>query len=329
MRAAKVAIDHFLRLGLLGGWILLVVGLLLHFSVKDRFYPLALPFYGLPLPVLAGLAAGLALFQTQARHLKFIAALLCVAITSLWLSRSLHWRENPSNHPGEQNLNVLVWNLSRPNSPSQKLVELILAHQPHIASIVEPGGEAGDLIAWYEERLPGYEVAWMPRGILWFSRLPSRYRSRGKLDGLGAYAYFEVQHSSGLFRFVSVDVFPYPHHPRTGQLREALEWTGNEPHSIIAGDFNTPLESVHFEPYRAHLTNAFEAAGRGFRETWFWGLPLLSLDQIWCGPEWKPLAVRKIHTTASDHAALLATFQRQPRSTISVEPGDQTDKVHP
>ncbi len=321
----SLILSTLVRLTLAAGWLLLGAGILLHATVRDGIDRIAIAFYALPLPVLAALALGLSGCRSQSRRSRAIAALLAIALFAAWITRSHHGGAISSE---SADLTVLVWNLSRPEAPSEKLVQLILEHQPDVISIVEPGRKAGDHISWYEERLPGYKAAWMPRGILWLSRVPSRYRSRGKLDGIGAYAWFDVRHPSGMFRFVSIDVHPYPLLPRKPQLTEALAWTEGRPHAILAGDFNTPLESVHFAPYRTELTNAFEKAGRGFRETWFWGLPLLSLDQIWCGPEWLPLSVKKIHTTASDHAALLATFQRvKPGS--SVQSGNQPHESQP
>jgi endonuclease/exonuclease/phosphatase (EEP) superfamily protein YafD len=75
------------------------------------------------------------------------------------------------------------------------------------------------------------------------------------------------------------------------------------------GDFNTPSESVHYETFRQHMNDALDTAGTGFRETWFWGLPLLSLDHIWLGKDWHILEARKIWTRSSDHAALFARMR--------------------
>lgn len=325
MAAVRSSLAWCVRLCLLAGWLVLGAGILLHLTVRDSVDPLAVVFYGLPLPVLAGLASGLAVCRSQSRSRRVTAGVLALLLLFVWVSRSFHRGGEVAKNP---DLTILVWNLSRPDTPSDTLVKLVRDHQPDVVSIVEPGRDAGEHIPWYEEQLPDYTAAWMPRGILWLARVPSRYRSRGKLDDLGAYAWFEVNHPSGVFRFVSVDVYPLPLRPRGPQLDEALAWADHQPHAIIAGDFNTPLESVHFSAYRGSMANAFDVAGHGFRETWFWSLPLLSLDQIWCGPEWRPLGVRKIHTRVSDHAALLATFQRLP-APDSGQAGDQPDKPHP
>jgi len=103
--------------------------------------------------------------------------------------------------------------------------------------------------------------------------------AKGRLDSLGAYAVFESQLNGRTQRFVTIDVYGPPMLPRTGQLAEALSFTNQDPKVIIMGDFNTPYESVHFDPFRKeHLQDALTCGGRGFRESWFYGLPLLSLD---------------------------------------------------
>jgi hypothetical protein len=207
---------------------------------------------------------------------------------------------------------VLFWNLCRPEEPFQPLIRMINELKPDLVSCVEPGFNAAEHLAAYRAALPGYDVQFMPRGILWLSRLPSRYRDRGKLDGTEAYAIFEAELPGRTQRIVTVDVHADPKLPRTGQLRESLRFAGDDPRVILMGDFNTPSESVHYEAFRQHMNDALDTAGTGFRETWFWGLPLLSLDHIWLGKDWQILEARKIWTRSSGHAALFARMRWAP-----------------
>jgi endonuclease/exonuclease/phosphatase (EEP) superfamily protein YafD len=49
-------------------------------------------------------------------------------------------------------------------------------------------------------------------------------------------------------------------------------------------------------------------------ETWPCGLPLLSIDHIWVGPDWQVIKADKFwRLTGSDHAALLVTVRRKPK----------------
>jgi endonuclease/exonuclease/phosphatase (EEP) superfamily protein YafD len=152
----------------------------------------------------------------------------------------------------------------------------------------------------------------MPRGSLWLSRPASRHRARGKLDDIGAYARFEVNLPGGAFPVVVADVHPGLLRPRSRQLDEVLQHALGRTDAVLVGDFNTPLESVFLDAFRARFTSALEAAGTGFRETWPCGLPLLSLDQVWAGADWQVLEARKIwRLTGSDHAALYVRLRRR------------------
>ncbi|MBV6498788.1 MAG: hypothetical protein CJBNEKGG_01016 [Prosthecobacter sp.] len=307
----------FRRILQTGGWLALALGLVLQLWLKDRHMVLALVFYALPKPCLAGLA--LLLFRLGRGWRRMMAATAFVMISGWWIAASWSSGNVAVSAPARIDANktaeevtILYWNLCRPRGLDRQAVELVESLKPDIAAFVEPGPNVGELLDEYEQLLPGYRASWMPRGILWLSRLPSRHRVRGKLDDMGAFARFEVNLPGGAFPMVVADVHPGLWRPRLHQLDEVLQHSLGRADAVLAGDFNTPLESVFFEPYRARLTNVLEAAGRGFRETWPCGLPLLSLDQVWAGADWQVLEARKIwRLTGSDHAALYVRLRRR------------------
>lgn len=301
-----------LRLSKIGLWGLLVFGILLQLWLKDRHLLWTLFFYAMPKPCLALLAAGLALFSKQRGRL--MAGLSCLAITAWWLSAS--YRRGPEILPSvaarkaDDEVTMLYWNLARPAALDEEMIALMKTWQPDMAAFVEPGKNVETLLAEYEKQLPAYHAAWMPRGILWLTRVPSRYRDRGKLDGIGAYARFDVDGLGPTFPVVVADV--HPGYPRKAQLQEVLTHSLDRRDAILVGDFNTPLESVFFEDYHAKFQNALEAAGSGFKETWPIGLPLLSIDHFWIGPDWQILQAQKIwDLSGSDHAALWVKLKRR------------------
>ncbi|MCA1964862.1 MAG: endonuclease/exonuclease/phosphatase family protein [Prosthecobacter sp.] len=302
------------------GWVMLLLGIALQLGLRDRHPAWTLLFYAMPRPCLAALALALAWICKNHPFLRTTALALAAAISLGWLGSSWQPRLMPSALPAHgkpppaagPHFTLLFWNLCRPRGLHPQAVQLIQQLKPDIAAFVEPGPAAGTLLTEYEARLPGYQAAWMPRGILWLSRLPSRYRERGKLEGAGAYARFEVQGLGAPFPIVVGDVLPHLFHPRTQQLRELLAQAQGRPDAILVGDLNTPLESVHFDAWRARYQNALESRPRLLRETWPCGLPLLSLDQAWVGPAWEILEVRKVwRLTGSDHAALWLHLQRR------------------
>ena len=75
----------------------------------------------------------------------------------------------------------------------------------------------------------------------------------------------------------------------------------DDPRAIVLGDFNTPPETRWCGDWQGTLTLANNGPHRGFRETWAFGLPLLTLDQIWLGKGWQ--AIWTEHSRhGSDHA---------------------------
>ncbi len=292
------------------GWLLLAAGLLLQFGLKDRLPGLALLFYALPKPCLLALACVLALWPGATRRSRLGALSLAVALGLTWLDPRLE--PPPAVPPRDDDLRLLVWNVARPQGPHNGLIELVRARQPHIVAVIEPGRVQPDWLRAYEQALPGYRADWMPRGLLWLSRVPSRYRERGKLDGSGAYARFEVNGPWPTFPVVVADVFAHLLHSRRGQLQEVLAQAQDRSDALLVGDLNTPLESVFLEAWRARYRNVFEARPGGLAETWPLGLPLLSLDQVWVGPDWQVVGVEKLwRVRDSDHAALWVVLRRR------------------
>lgn len=305
---------HLLRIALGLGWIALLAGVVLQLVVRDRYESLAVFFYAMPKPCLAFLAVTLLVWPGSPRQLRALAAAAVVSISAWWFAVS--WGHgvppiSPASQSQGEEVRVLFWNLNRPAGIQQDMVALMKEFQPHFAAFVEPGPNARTLCAEYEALLPGYKADFMPRGILWLARVPSRYRDRGKLDGVGGFARFDVNGLGPTFPMVVADVYSQTFRSRSYQLLDALSKAQGRSDAIIAGDFNTPGESLFFEPYRAHYRDALETAGEGFRETWPVGLPLLSLDHLWVGTDWEIVEARSVHRWSSDHKAVLVTVRRK------------------
>ena len=282
------------------GWLVLICGLCLHLTIRDRMDSLAVVFYALPLPVLGVLALALCAWEKW----RIAALLTALLVSGLWVSRSWCWNERGPAAAGATEFRALYWNLGRPKAPSNDLIQLVKRLQPDVVGCGEPGPGFMQHGTAYEEALPGYTCHLMPRGLFLLSRWPVKMVQRGKLDSLGAFACFDVDAPQGSVRLVLVDVWADPLLPRRRSLEESLAYAEGKPRSIVMGDFNTPAESVWFAPYRQQMQDSFEAAGRGFRETWFWRLPVLSLDHVWASKDWRVAEAGKLHCWSSDHSAL-------------------------
>ncbi len=112
-------------------------------------------------------------------------------------------------------------------------------------------------------------------------------------------------------KVAAVDVGANPFHSRKQILFETLSEVKEHECDIVVGDFNTPLRSKFFEPYKEVFQHALTEAGSGFVETWPYGIPLLSIDHIWVSEEMKVTEISKSNTWYSDHAMLIAGFSLQ------------------
>jgi hypothetical protein len=113
----------------------------------------------------------------------------------------------------------------------------------------------------------------------------------------------------GELTVVVADVRSQPWISRERAMAAILRAAGDDPRAIILGDFNTPPESHWFREWReSGFTLANDAPRRGFRETWAYGVPLLTLDHVWLAPGWRAAQCGKLRL-GSDHLAVKASLQ--------------------
>jgi endonuclease/exonuclease/phosphatase family metal-dependent hydrolase len=75
--------------------------------------------------------------------------------------------------------------------------------------------------------------------------------------------------------------------------------------TILMGDFNMPIDSRWFVPFRKRYTHAFEQAGNGRLATWPAQIPLVALDHVWVSRGLRPVCAALAATGVSDHRAFL------------------------
>ncbi|MFS4483354.1 endonuclease/exonuclease/phosphatase family protein [Hyunsoonleella sp. 2307UL5-6] len=112
------------------------------------------------------------------------------------------------------------------------------------------------------------------------------------------------------FNFYAVDISASYLNFRKTSLHFVNSNIDKQNKTIILGDFNTPLESIHFSFFETYFLNAFNDKGNGFRETWLWNMPLLSLDHVWVSKDLNILNADKIATFKSDHSMIKTVIKR-------------------
>jgi vancomycin resistance protein VanJ len=279
-----------------------ILGFLLRLTVRDRFAGLALVNYATPWPVLAVLFGILSWKSSKRCHRAGWLVAVAAAI-GLWFTRS--WRWTPiSLEPAA--LRVALWNVARPVSRFSTVVQRLRAEDPDLIAIAEALPRGDESTKRWQRAFPEYRAEYFRGNMLLLVRGEIMEREAGELSRGSFYGAVRARVKGRLLTVIQVDFAAAPGRDRGlpfGPLRGLLEQSLSEA-MLVLGDFNTPRDSVHFDPLRAHWHQAFEASGHGYAETWPMPVPMLALDQIWT--RLRPLRCRHGVSAYSDHRPVFA-----------------------
>jgi vancomycin resistance protein VanJ len=276
---------------------------------RDRVPSLAPLTYATPLCVLAALAAlGWALaWRLERRALGRVAGALALVL-GLWTvaaNVSLHPLAQPGRYRG------LLWNIEAGKRGWERVAEQVRAEDPDVAAFIDVGHKPGIRSPALKRALPDSEIydwndalAIAVRGRI----VHSFYYPLGTASHAGV---ARVELADGR-RLTVVIVHPRsaPTESRAGvfkALADVLEPLRSEP-LLVVGDFNTPSDSVYFDPIRREFHSAFETAGMGYAASWPMPVPLLAIDQVWSTDS---VPIRSCHLSgslASDHRLVAFSF---------------------
>ena len=110
-------------------------------------------------------------------------------------------------------------------------------------------------------------------------------------------------------RLVIADVGPNPLYPRGDILDSILKMAGSGPATVVVGDFNTPLESGHFDAWRTQFFHGATEGGIGYRETWPWFTPVLCIDHLWFSKDFVVRSARRKNFFCSDHSLVVVEVE--------------------
>jgi len=288
---------------------LAALAIVLRFTLRDAWQPLAFLFYATPTGVLAALVTAAALLLPTRRRVRLA---LVVAAIAWWAGDSFRFADHLPAATGD--VTLLCWNVAHGYLSYDAVADIIEHHDADLAAVVEAGREGDDRFWYWRKRFPSHHLSQVKRGTLLISR--HRITHHREVDfhrTLRAVAW-KVALPAGPVWVVLVDVDAQPMRPRREPLAHlaTLHETLDAP-ILIMGDLNTPSTSAHFRPLRQRFVNAFDAAGRGFRPTWPMPAPVLDLDQIWVDRRLTVAAAATHSTARSDHRPLTARI-RQPRN---------------
>jgi endonuclease/exonuclease/phosphatase (EEP) superfamily protein YafD len=282
-------------------------------ALRDRLPGFSTFFYATPLPILALAPAAAALAACLLRRPRWAAGSAAGAVLLLAVFFGASHRSLAVSKGGE--IRGVLWNVSHGMQGWDRVASGLHRRDPDLIAVVE-GGTKGDegREGMFRQAMPGGDARWFNRGmglavrggriIDWSDQV---------LAGFGRAIVVRTEIRGRPLEVVLVDLDANPFRSRAAAfaaLGRTLEQGQSGPR-LVMGDFNTPWESVHFDPFRATMHHAFDRAGSGLSPTWPLPLPLLELDHVW-GREVRFTSCVHEDLGASDHRAVAFEFLVEP-----------------
>ncbi len=338
--SARFAVDGVMRSSppvraiIIASWSYLTVACILALSLwglSDRWWPATVVLFSgrwiFLTPLIALLPAAIVLRRALLVPLLFAGAIILVPVMGfrLGLGRLLP-------HATGEHVRVVTLNADEGSRIAPNLPILIAEWQPDIVAIQECGSALTDatrnLADWYHHttngtcllsRYPIRSVNLMDRGAL--ERV--KQDAAAGIGGAGYVTRYTLATPSGDIAFTNLHLET----PRKGlevlgefkirrlqlntELRDiesdlARRWVdrGAAP-LLVAGDFNTPVESRIFQDHWTDLTDAFSRVGFGLGMTKYNGWIQVRIDHVLSGPEWRVDHAVVGGDVGSDHRPLI------------------------
>ncbi len=280
--------------------------------------------YGLPLPLLLGVAA----------YRKDASALLALGLGAGWIAGPLMGLCLPVGRPpppdGAPRLRVLTYNVRLFHFGSRAVADEIRAARPDVVLLVEahrlyraPEG-AEPLL----EALPGYAIERYGEFLL-LSRFPLEPSPErpdaphaicrdvrapfGRFRVIGAHLSHDrvTAHASAKIRGLlrrRAGSQRSTHAAERGYEVDRLIEMGGAPDTpaLLMGDFNMPPAGDHYRRLSRRFQDVYRDAGFGWGYTYPSRLPVLRIDYVFASRHWVPLSCRAGGRIASDHRPVIA-----------------------
>ena len=204
---------------------------------------------------------------------------------------------------------LIVWNVARDNTTSEDITNFVTEQKADVFIFIEFDKkikeEAKKLDM--EELTQEYSLHLLSGNT---AILVSKGFEVNRIDSLNdSYNYFNIVESNGI-KYAIVDIGSWPLYNRAKPFNMLFQLAKKYDVDIIAGDFNTPYNSVHFDEFFQNY-NCGNTEMRSGRETWPSYFPLVSLDQILVSKKFKIINYKPEVYCLSDHYPLFLNFERK------------------
>ncbi len=291
------------------------IGTLLWVTVQDSIPILSGVYYALPLPVLI-VAGGVACAATLRGGRDFRLTASCLLILEMQVvvwGGQVH-RGSVEEPPADAH-RFVFWNVCRGNFGYDAAASELAEIDADIIALVE-ATEQAEFPDFWTSRIPGYSAMRLGSGMMILCRGEILGMKSGNVtvpeepEAVCRYRIISLRIDGILMRVLLMDVKSNPlmfRKPAFVRLAELADKLSDQP-LIVAADFNTPINSVWVDQLRPRLTNSFEAAGEGYRETWPTLFPVLCLDQVWANDQISWHRSRQGWSGRSDHRSVTTEF---------------------
>ena len=296
----------FLTISPLAVWIVATV---IRATVRDRIPYAATVFYATPPPLLVVLSLFIALRVRRhgwTRAARVVAAIGVVQL-GIWGWAAFH---GARSIPEDDSIRIVFWNVSRGDFGYEDVAKQIATFDADIVTMTEAIGRAQTPDFW-RSVCPDYTPLPLSSGMTLLVRGDATLVEHDRAGPVCRWRVADVSVRGKSLKVAVVDFTSNPilfRRPGFDALGDLFERRRDEP-LILAGDFNTPIDSAVAGSLRQHATNAFEEAGEGFRETWPVFLPLMKLDQLWGNSHVYWRRCRHQWSLHSDHRPVVAEFE--------------------
>jgi endonuclease/exonuclease/phosphatase (EEP) superfamily protein YafD len=318
---------------LYAGGLIILLGLV--YGPGEALWPITLFLFGprwliaLPLPILTFFAVLLD------RRTVVLMTAACLAMLLPLLGFNIPWgRLMTRGEDVTPTIRALTWNMGGGVEPGPRPVAWVLEEaRPDVAVLQECNDARLEQPAeWHRHRIretcllsrfPIVEVAARDPKDMW------------KLGGSGEMVRYRLDTPIGLVdltnvhletpregleailgsRLHGVPVLQAKYAQREIEARLARRWVDEGPRRLrlVAGDFNTPIESNLYRTYWSGFRDCYAAAGWGFGDTKHTRRIGTRIDHILAGDGFECVDARVGPSVGGDHAPVIATLRRSAR----------------
>lgn len=278
--------------------LVIILLLLIHFVLKESTYFCSLLYYTFPLPLIIITVVFLCVFLNK--KTRTYNLVLAIVLSIIWLSRS--FKINTLEPTKESDIEIVFWNATHKREFR------------HVFDNLENTPDVVVLVEYHAEELEAFKLKYPNFFFYWHdeSEIGIFSKSAIKIKDIciDEDETVVINFTTNNLNFYAVDIAASFNMYRKDQVEFVSNVIKITNKTIILGDFNTPLESKFLKAIKTNFNHVLNKKGNGFRETWFWNIPLLSLDHIWVSKDLDIIDANKIGTFKSDHSMIKTTIRK-------------------